>query len=118
MMQTIHLQSAWKKTIAEGDLNELKALLVVGKTERFIPYRQAFNHQGDLLVTVLIQNLSSVGDVWDTKLVAYVEEGKTIAECSFSIDTVPPNTSMPWTFIFPKDRFIQTPMKTGKLEER
>ncbi|MED4128070.1 SLAP domain-containing protein [Shouchella miscanthi] len=117
-MQTFQLQSAWRKTIAEGDLNQLKALLAVGKTERFIPYRQAFNYRGDLLVTVIIQNQSSEEDVWESKLIACVEEGETIAERSFSIQTVPPYTSMPWTFIFPKDSLAQTPVKTGTLQER
>ncbi|MFB4212897.1 SLAP domain-containing protein [Shouchella sp. JSM 1781072] len=102
MVQTLMLHPAWEKTIDPNDLSQIQQLLQQEPDQRFIPYRQAFNHRDDLLVTVIVQNRSEHPEEWEGRPLAYVEKGQTIAEKNFSIHTLPPFTSMPWTFIFEK----------------
>ncbi|MFS0784994.1 SLAP domain-containing protein [Shouchella sp. 1P09AA] len=116
MVQTLMLHPAWEKTIASNDLNQIQQLVQQEPEQRFIPYRQAFNYRGDLLVTVIVQNRSEHPEEWKEQPLAYVEKEQTIAEKNVSIHTLPPFTSMPWTFIFEKDLLNGQPELKGFLE--
>lgn len=117
MVQTLMLHPAWEKTIDPNDLNQIQQLVQQEPEQRFIPYRQAFNHRDDLLVTVIVQNRSEHPEEWKERSLAYVEKELTFAEKKFSIHTLPPFTSMPWTFIFEKDLLNCQPELRGLLIE-
>ncbi|MCT1904683.1 SLAP domain-containing protein [Oceanobacillus sojae] len=79
---------------------------------------QARNHRSDLLVTVLINNYSRQAYSFSNSTLQYVEDDAVKAEKQFTLERVfvPPDSSMPWTFIFPESSFTDFPINLqGKL---
>ncbi|MCT2536281.1 SLAP domain-containing protein [Aquibacillus koreensis] len=122
-MQKLLFEKSWQKQIAEKDRihieNIFSELLSTSEFPYFTPLREAKNHKGDLLVTVIIHNTSKqVLSFTKTKL-SYISNEATIANHIFSIPAleIPPHTSMPWTFIFPIDQIDNSmEFKGGELE--
>ncbi|WP_077358338.1 SLAP domain-containing protein [Virgibacillus halodenitrificans] len=114
-MQTLIFETAWDKTIAPRDREQIEALFIETKDLfnegiHFIPIRQAVNHRGDLLISVLIHNFSQEDYLFDKKTLQYKWEEKIIASHTFTLPfhIIKHHTSMPWTFIFPKETCVTT----------
>ncbi|PWU66907.1 MULTISPECIES: SLAP domain-containing protein [Gracilibacillus] len=111
-MQRLLLEAAWEKTIAKGDLAIIEQVFHSTKEDQkqaitFNTIRYAFNHKDQLLYTNLIHNFSETGvDLSKVDLVIFQEQ-EMIAGHSFQENRlhIPPKTSMPWTFIFPKGSY-------------
>ncbi|GAA0426622.1 SLAP domain-containing protein [Agaribacter marinus] len=124
-MQRLVFEKAWDKTIDSQDRQDLvKAFEKANQAdhpERFIPFWQARNHRDDLLITVIIQNLTDDILTLDGVRLTYDEKGYAIATHTFSDArlTLEPRCSMPWTFIFPKSTIQQEPeLESGYVRER
>ncbi|WP_054708971.1 SLAP domain-containing protein [Bacillus sp. JCM 19041] len=120
-MQQLLFEDAWDRTIADEDRAEIIRLFTesADRGERFIPVRAAINHRGDLLVTAIVQNTSTRVSEFKNKQVVYEEAGELVAEHLFSVDqlNLPPETSMPWTLIFPIRTIQEKPQLNGLLRE-
>lgn len=106
-MQQLQFESSWAKALSAQDRESIEKLFNDTKQQRystivFSPIRQAINHRNELLVTVLVHNFSQHPlQFKDTRLV-YSNEQEVLAENVFTLPTltIPPQVSMPWTFIF------------------
>ncbi|AIF43981.1 SLAP domain-containing protein [Virgibacillus sp. SK37] len=114
-MQTLVLEPAWDKTIAPQDREHIEVLFhetkrVFNEGVHFIPIRQAVNHRGDLLISVLIHNFSQEDYLFDQKTLQYMWNEKIVASHTFTLPfhIIKQHTSMPWTFIFPKETVVTT----------
>lgn len=123
-MQRLVFEAAWDKTIAPIDREFITKTFHETKDNPkekiiFTPIRQAINHQGSLLVTVLIQNFTNDSSLLLENIhVIYKENNELIAEHSFSHPhvTITKKTSMPWTFIFPSSSLVQDPaLQSGTI---
>lgn len=111
MNQTLIFENAWDRTIAEADREKIKDVFEqsrkhLNKTPiQFTALNNAINHKGELLVTVLIHNVSDKDFSFHEDSLQYIHSntGKVIAEHSYTIPRlkIKKYTSMPWTFIFP-----------------
>lgn len=108
-MQTLQFETAWDKTIAPADRENIEFLFEETKEKNnenvaFLPIRQDYNHRQDLLVIVLLHNFTDQAFSFENIDLAYLEKDQLIAAHHFSFQnlTLPAKTSMPWTFIFPK----------------
>lgn len=121
-VQKLMWEDAWDRTIAPKDRQMYRELFQTKENQekRFIPVREAINYRGDLLITVIVQNFSDVIDQWNSVTLDYVEGHQIIAEQTFSPKQlkIPPKTSMPWTFIFPKHTLRHRPQFNGQLGEK
>lgn len=110
-MQKLTFESAWDKTIAEKDREQIKqsfkeACLTPGINIQFTALWQAKNHRGELLVAVLIHNTSQQDFSFHNQKMTYTVNDTIFATHSFSPSIiVEKETSMPWTFIFPASSF-------------
>ncbi|MDC3417381.1 SLAP domain-containing protein [Aquibacillus salsiterrae] len=102
-------EAKWDKTLSVKDREHIKQVFLesvetLDKQVTFTPLWQAINHENNLLVTVLVHNPTNVPLSFRDKRLCYTEQEEIIAEHSFTIPTLTlqPGTSMPWTFIFPK----------------
>lgn len=120
-MQELIWEQAWDKTISAIDRQSYMKLFHAesNQLKRFIPFKEAINHRGDLLISVIVQNFSDETEQWDGVKLLYVEGNQTIAKQVFSNHqlVVPPRKSMPWTFIFPKEVIRKKPQFNGTLNE-
>ena len=112
MMQSFQLQEAWQRQISPDDKEQLidlfnKTRNQMGETITCIPYRLAFNHRQDLLCTVLIHNTKDESIDLRNVIVTIKKEHKEVATNTFHDLPLqlPGKTSMPWTYIFPLDRY-------------
>jgi|GEM_PF-877708 len=113
--QTLFFQEAWERTISLTDKEEIIKLFERSSSERkpgevsFIPFRVALNYKGDILATVLIQNeVNSKVELLDFSLSLFDKEGYIATESfSYSNIALPPNSTMPWTFIFPREKLAR-----------
>ncbi|RKJ06717.1 SLAP domain-containing protein, partial [Butyricicoccus sp. 1XD8-22] len=83
------------------------------------PIREAINHKEELLVTVLVHNFTEKNLIFNNKRLRYSIDGEIIAEKLFALPAfgISPRVSMPWTFIFPKDSYVQkNSYENGHLE--
>ncbi|WP_152656746.1 SLAP domain-containing protein [Oceanobacillus sp. CFH 90083] len=105
----------WDKALPDIDRQRIqqkfKSILksdLADKSVTFTPLWQARNHRSDLLVTVLINNCSGQTCSFDNTILEYVEGDTVKAMKKFTLKrlVVPPDSSMPWTFIFPESSFI------------
>ena len=111
-MQSFQLQEAWQRTISEEDKERLFLLFEESKDHSAeaitcVPYRLAVNHRQELLCTVLIHNRSEESlDIRNVDISVY-KNNLEIAHHSFHDLPLqlPSKTSMPWTYIFPLDRY-------------
>lgn len=107
-MQKLVFEEKWDKTIANADrifIEKVFSELTLNDVDtlQFTPVRQAVNHREDLLVTVIIHNISGEGLFINQQKLSYLENEHLMAEETFSLPVaIPPFTSMPWTFIFPR----------------
>ena len=107
-MQQLQFESSWAKALSAQDRESIEKLFNDTKQQQdstivFSPIRQAINHRNELLITVLVHNFSQQPlQFKDTRLV-YSNETEVLAENVFTLPTltIPPQVSMPWTFIFP-----------------
>ncbi|MFS0821729.1 SLAP domain-containing protein [Bacillus sp. 1P02SD] len=107
-MQKLVLEDAWDRTISQKDREEFERIfqdvfpnLDMGIT--FTTVRIAVNHKNERLVTAMIHNSTEQTLVFENTTLEIWTEDKRFAEHKFTHPTlqVPPETSMPWTFIFP-----------------
>lgn len=105
-MQTLQFEPAWEKTIATKDRIMIEKVfqkeVAPVDAAMFISFlKKAINHQGHLLVTVLIHNQTEVALQLKHTLIAYHEQEQAVATGIFTLPfDIPPHTTMPWTFIF------------------
>lgn len=109
----------WDKALPSADRRKIEQTFQnsvqpnsVNKQMTFTPLWQARNHRSDLLVTVLINNYSRQAYSFSNTTLQYVEDDTVKAEKHFTLERVfvPPDSSMPWTFIFPKSSFTDIPI--------
>ncbi|RID82214.1 SLAP domain-containing protein [Peribacillus asahii] len=123
-MQKLQFEPSWDKTLSPKDRKIIEGIFLETRLSNhanieLTPLRQAINHKGELLVTVLVHNFSQRVLLFHNKKLRYIENEKIIAEHIF---TLPPlviqqETSMPWTFIFPIES-LKNPatLAKGQLE--
>lgn len=105
-MQKLYFEPAWDKTIAPTDREKIThhfhqqtKQLQGGVHLSF--FRNARNHKGELLITVLIHNFEEINIRLHNTIISYYEQDKQLANATFSVPCeITGNTSMPWTFIF------------------
>ncbi|GEL76773.1 SLAP domain-containing protein [Tenuibacillus multivorans] len=104
----LQFEEKWDKTISEQDRSKIEEVFNKTKTHveeviEVVTLWHATNHKGELLVTALIHNRSDESLHFRDTTVQYQTIHQLIAKRSFTISnlTIPPQTSMPWTFIFP-----------------
>lgn len=115
IVQKLQFEAAWDKTIAKQDRLIIEQLFHQSKDEDtekisccFV--RKALNHRKQLLLTVLIHNRSGEGLNFQNREVTCTTAKGVFAK-AFTIPklNIPPNTSMPWTFIFDdQEEFLST----------
>ncbi|MFD2618646.1 SLAP domain-containing protein [Terrilactibacillus laevilacticus] len=118
-MQQLLFESSWDKTISMKDRKIIHETFLKTKTGdhniHFVPLWQALNHKENLLVTVLIHNFSDELLSFNHTTIKYFEDRKQMAKYVFHLPAlvVEAETSMPWTFIFPKE----TISENAKLDD-
>lgn len=123
-MQQLQFEASWDKALAAKD--RLKIHRIFSETKHqdqsgilFSPISEAINHKEALLVTVLVHNFTSDALNFRNARLVYSVHGEAIAEETFTQPalTIPPNVSMPWTFIFPKGSYdLRATFEEGQLE--
>ncbi|SES42295.1 SLAP domain-containing protein [Psychrobacillus sp. OK032] len=110
-MQKLMFESSWNKALSDKDRNAIeKTFLETSKinndTIQLTPLWKAFNHKGELLVTVLIHNFTEHSFSLDGTKLRYSVNNEILAEHSFTrpLLAIQAKYSMPWTFIFPKEK--------------
>lgn len=124
MQQQLQFEASWDKALATEDRHSIENIFHETKhlnaTEiLFSPIREAINHKEELLITVLVHNFSDKNLQFNNTRILYKIEGEVIADHVFTLPAimVPPNVSMPWTFIFPKDNYLlKRTYQNGRLE--
>jgi SLAP domain-containing protein len=114
-VQKLAFESAWDRTLAEKDRNEIERVFSEINAEgkegyQAVLLKTAFNHKREFLVTVLLNNYSKIPMSLLGKKVVYKEKNRTIGEfeSAYTLE-IPAETSMPWTFIFPAGSLIDPP---------
>lgn len=107
-MQKLEFKSSWNKALSSKDRENIEEIFLEASKMEFLnvcfsPIRQALNHKGELLITVLIHNFTQQALTFVEKRLVYVENDEIIADYIFTLSTliIQPEVSMPWTFIFP-----------------
>ncbi|CDO04683.1 hypothetical protein BN988_03248 [Oceanobacillus picturae] len=123
-MQQLVWEQAWDKTISLGDRKQIEITFEQANEEatriKYIPFWQARNYRGELLITVIVQNFSDKAMPFTQLPLRYMEEGELVASHTFSFPNLElaARSSMPWTFIFPEDTIEREPnLVEGKLED-
>jgi|SRR5690625_1173049 len=105
-MQKLKFEEAWDKTISSQDRKYIENVfaqnsLVNTNDVQFTFLKEATNHNGHLLVTVLIHNSGEDNLAIDDAVIEYRRKGQKIATETFKLPfAIHPKTSMPWTFIY------------------
>lgn len=122
-MQKLVFEEAWDRTISDTDRRRIEgifqeAALANTPIIQFSMLQQAINHKGELLITVIIHNISSEPFFLTDKTMHYKTEERTEAKHTFSLPfAIKGKTSMPWTFIFPKESiYFADHLESGNLE--
>ncbi|MGE8080122.1 SLAP domain-containing protein [Peribacillus loiseleuriae] len=123
-MQKLQYESSWDKTLSNKDRKIIEGIflntsLPNQNSIQFTSLWQAINHKGELLVTVLVHNFSHQVCSFMNKKLRYIENNDIFAEHTFTLPslTVQPETSMPWTFIFPVESLNSHELlEDGRLE--
>ena len=107
-MQQLQFESSWAKALSQQDRDAIEKLFNDTKGQHyttiiFSPIRQAINHRNELLITVLVHNFSQQPFTFANTHLVYSNGQEVLAENIFTLPTltIPPQVSMPWTFIFP-----------------
>ena len=108
-MQQLYLHPTWEKAISDKDRDLIETVFeqTYDQVDDIIMspiIRVAFNHKNELLVTALVHNFTHHGTRFQNRSV-FLRCGDYMEEQSFTIQelSIPPFTSMPWTFIFNPD---------------
>lgn len=122
MRQKLVFEDKWDKTLSEKDRDYIKRIFrdTSASTRKIeiVPFWTARNHKNELLVTVLIHNRSSESILFDEKRLTFIANEQIVASHIFSYPSliIKQQTSMPWTFIFPKETIInERNIDTGTL---
>lgn len=96
----LQFEPTWNKSISQQDRTLIEQTFTIcDKNEPFTLIRQAINHRGEHLLTVLVHNQ-------EDSMMTFQQRPVQIASFHgiFTIPQlqIPPYTSMPWTFIFKK----------------
>ena len=120
-MQQLQFESSWDKTLSAQDRDYIEKLFNDTKGQHhstivFSPIREAINHRNELLITVLVHNFSQHPFTFEDTRLVYSNEQEVLAENVFTLPTltIPPQVSMPWTFIFPVHQ--GTALGNGRLK--
>ncbi|TQR15335.1 SLAP domain-containing protein [Psychrobacillus soli] len=123
-MQKLEFEPSWDKTISSNDRQKIETIFL--QTRKFnnhpiqlTPLWQAFNHKGELLVTVLIHNFTLHSYSFQNTKLNYIVNNEILVEHFFTLPSlsIQEERSMPWTFIFPKENMTYTlPFENGHLE--
>jgi len=106
VMQRLQFELAWDKTIASLDRKFIERVFSETNMDYsdgilFTFLREATNHKGDLLVTVLIHNCFERKLSMEEITIAYRRGEKAIAIDTFTLPfEINAKTTMPWTFIY------------------
>lgn len=119
--QKLRYESTWKRTLAQKDLDEIESLFQslsepsLG-TVQFIPFRVAYNHRGDLLATVLIQNATNEHFELKHCPIRFEDAEGFVVQENFYSDKlrVEAYCTTPWTFIFPKQSIQREAINVAK----
>lgn len=122
-MQKLVFHPAWDRTISEKDRMKIEETFQqtvhsINNEIKILPLWQAENHLGDLLVTTLIHNKTSNDLSFHNQLIKYVIKDETVATHTFNNQDllIKTGTSMPWTFIFPEEKWNQFKLnQIGKI---
>jgi accessory Sec system S-layer assembly protein len=118
----LDLEESWEKSLADPDKERL-AQLVNNMTPpkpgevNFMGIQARKYEDGSLHVTLLIRNGSEKGiKLEQLPLIVEDATGEEIAKGGFKLDEleVKPNTSKPWTFIFPKELILKEEVDLSK----
>ncbi|GAB3044443.1 SLAP domain-containing protein [Virgibacillus ainsalahensis] len=110
-MQELQFEEKWEQALPDKDRE--KIIKVFEETKRqvtdevtYIPLWNATNYLGDLLISVLVQNGTDETIKFENKTLTFNQHNQTIASNVFTIPRleIPAKTSVPWAFIFPKDK--------------
>ncbi|RDW17348.1 SLAP domain-containing protein [Oceanobacillus arenosus] len=123
-MQRLQFEPTWDKALSDKDrslinLTHSETKARANNRIEFIRIREAFNHRGELLVMVLIHNSTKTAFRFQEEKLRYVEGSNLIAVHTYTLPSVisEPETSMPWTFIFPVESLRSKPvLENGSLE--
>ncbi|WP_010676822.1 SLAP domain-containing protein [Bacillus timonensis] len=111
-MQKLVFEDAWNRTISQKDREEIELIfhhavsnLHTGVT--FSTVRIAINYKNELLVTAIVHNKTEQNLVFENTPLQVHDGDLMLADHTFTLPAlqVPPETSMPWTFIFPAGSF-------------
>lgn len=107
-MQKLVFEEAWDRTISQKDRDEIEhifheAIANLGTGVTFTTIRVAVNHKNERLVTTIVHNNTEQSLLFENTTLEIWDGANRLAEHRFTLPTfqVPPETSMPWTFIFP-----------------
>lgn len=123
-MQQLQFETSWDKALSNQDRMTIEKIFNDTKHQNsskilFSQIREAFNHNEDLLVTVLVHNFTTDPFSFQNIRLRYSIDGEQVAEHIFYLAklTVPVQVSMPWTFIFPKGSYLtKNAIVNGRLE--
>lgn len=108
-MQQLYLHPTWEKAISEKDFTLIEDVFeqTYKNADDVIMspvIRTAFNHKGELLVMTLVHNFTHHSARFIDRSI-FIRCGDYMEEQVFTIPalSIPPFTSMPWTFIFKPD---------------
>lgn len=105
-MQKLVFADAWDRTISQKDREIIEQLFRDEISEEgvsFTIFRIAVNHKNERLVTAIVHNRTSQNLVFENTPLQFCERDRLLVEHEFTLPAlqVPPETSVPWTFIFP-----------------
>lgn len=123
-MHKLEFESSWDKTISNKDRQKIEAVFLEtcqsnNQRIQLTPLWQAFNHKGELLVTVLIHNFTMHPYSFQNTKLKYIQANEVCIEHSFTLPSlsIESKSSTPWTFIFPNEILNnKLPLDNGYLE--
>ncbi|WP_099355341.1 SLAP domain-containing protein [Fredinandcohnia onubensis] len=109
-MQKLVFEAAWDRTISRKDRDVIEQLFreeIIEEGISFTIIRVAVNHKNERLVTAIVHNRTAQYLVFENTPLQFCDGDRLLVEHEFTLSAlqVPPETSMPWTFIFPADGF-------------
>lgn len=94
----LQFEAAWDRAIAPADRQFIENLFDATKdSQDYAIIRTAKNYKNQLLISVLINNRTTEAIHFKEQLVRFQNVSQAFTTDAISI---PPYTSMPWTFIF------------------
>lgn len=94
----LQFEAAWDRAIAPADRQAIEALFEKTKDNLDAAIiRTALNYKKQVLISVLINNRSNEQLIFQNQTVRFQQIEQVFSTNAL---TIPPKTSMPWTFIF------------------